>query len=346
MKNYLSITGRIMDSKQKVLDSLEVLRIRDLQSGEKFSALAYTKAIRELKKVSKINSLKDVEGVSGVGKKIKDKIKEILETGELKAAVKAKEEVPVELYQNLLNVYGIGPVKAKELIEKDNIKSIEDLESKPELLNEVQKKGLKYYKDSLLRIPRSEMEQHEKIIMNNLEEPVEGIIVGSYRRGAPTSGDIDVLLKIPETYTKKQQKDTLEFIVKKLQESGYLIDILALGDKKCLGIAKLSDDSIARRIDFLITPEKEYPYAVLYFTGSDSFNVGFRKYALTKGYTLNEHGMKKTTGDKEEVKGIKTEKDIFKFLGLAYVKPKNRKDESSVVEKSVKNSTAKNKNSK
>ena len=332
------------NNKSRILNALDTLRIRDLQSGEKFSALAYTKAIRELKKLDTINSVKDVEGVAGVGKKIKEKIKEIIETGELKAAVKAKEDLPVKVFQDLLNVYGIGPVKAKELIQKDNIKSIEDLESKPELLNDVQKKGLKYYSDLLLRIPRSEMEQHETIIMSHIEAPVEGIIVGSYRREAPTSGDIDVLLKVPESFTKKQEKEYFEKIIKTLQEKKYLIDILGVGDKKCLGVVKLDDDSVARRIDFLITPEKEFPYAVLYFTGSDSFNVGFRKYALTKGFTLNEHGMKETTGDKREVGGIKTEKDIFKFFKLKYIKPKNRKDESSIIEKSTKNNTAKNKN--
>ena len=35
-----------MDNKQKVLNALDTLRIRDLSSGDKFSALAYTKAIR------------------------------------------------------------------------------------------------------------------------------------------------------------------------------------------------------------------------------------------------------------------------------------------------------------
>lgn len=330
-----------MNAKQKVLDSLEVLRIRDLQSGEKFSALAYTKAIRELKKLSKINSVSDVESVSGVGKKIKDKIKEILETGELKAAVKAKEEVPVELYQNLLKVYGIGPVKAKELIDKDKIKSIDELKSKPELLNEVQKKGLKYYEDFELRIPRSEMEDHEKKLLSFIKKPIEGTIVGSYRREAPTSGDIDVLIKIPETYTKKQIKEYFENYIKQLTDSKYLIDILGIGEKKCLGVVKLDEDSVARRIDFLVTPEKEYPYAVLYFTGSDSFNVGFRKYALTKGYTLNEHGMKETSGDKKEVEGIKSEEEIFKFFNLKYIKPKKRKDESSIVEILSKNKTNK-----
>ena len=75
-----------MDKKQKIVDSLDILRIRDLQSGEKFSALAYTKAIRELKKLDTITSIENVEGVAGVGKKIKEKIQEILTTGSLEAA--------------------------------------------------------------------------------------------------------------------------------------------------------------------------------------------------------------------------------------------------------------------
>jgi len=335
-----------MDTKQKILDSLEVLRIRDTWSGDKFSALAYEKAITALKKLDKITSLKDVEASAGVGKKIKEKVQEIIESGKLAAAERAKEELPIELYQNLLNIYGIGPAKAKDLITKSNIKSIEDLELKPELLNEVQKKGLKYYKDILLRIPRSEMEQHEKKVMSYITRPIEAIIVGSYRREAPTSGDIDVLIKVPESYSKKQQKEFFDTYINTLKDEKYLIEILALGDKKCMGIVKLNEDSLARRIDFLITPEKEYPYAVLYFTGSDSFNVAFRKYALSKGYTLNEHAMKETSGDKKDVEDIKEEKEIFKFLGLKYQKPKNRKDESSILERTPKNTTAKNKNTK
>ena len=44
-----------MDNKTAIIDALETLRIRDLQSSDKFSALAYTKAIKELKKLNTIN---------------------------------------------------------------------------------------------------------------------------------------------------------------------------------------------------------------------------------------------------------------------------------------------------
>ena len=47
-----------MDAKKKIIDSLEILRIRDIQSGEKFSALAYSKAIKELKSSIRLQTKK------------------------------------------------------------------------------------------------------------------------------------------------------------------------------------------------------------------------------------------------------------------------------------------------
>ena len=320
-----------MDNKQKILNSLEVLRIRDLQSGEKFSALAYTKAIRELKKLNSITSVEDVMGVAGVGKKIKAKIQEILETGSLEAATKAMTELKIDVYQDLLKVYGIGPVKAKELIDKYKISSLDDLREHPELLTEGQKLGLKYYEDSLERIPRAEMKEHEEKILSYMPEGIKGIIVGSYRRGAESSGDIDVLIKIPEKYSKKEQKELFETIVSSMVEDDYMVDLLSQGEKKVLGYARINKKAKVRRIDLLATPEKEYPYAVLYFTGSDSFNVAFRKYALSKGYTLNEHGLKKKKEDIPDIPEIKNEIGIFAFLGIEYRNPKDRKDEASLV---------------
>ena len=51
-----------------------------------------------------------------------------------------------------------------------------------------------------------------------------------------------------------------------------------------------------------------------------------RNYALSLGYSLSEYGLKKN--DKfitNNGKTFKTEEDIFKFLGLKYVEPKERK---------------------
>jgi DNA polymerase (family 10) len=75
-----------------------------------------------------------------------------------------------------------------------------------------------------------------------------------------------------------------------------------------------------------VIPLEQLPYALLYFTGSMEFNVGFRKHALKMGYTLNEHEMK-LTGKVEGAKAVPplaTEEDVFAFLGLEYKGPKER----------------------
>ena len=294
---------------QIIIDALEVLRKRDVANKETFSARAYAKVISQLHDKT-INTYEDLQDVKGIGKKIEKKIKEILETGTLKAAEKAKEAYNIDALDALQRIYGVGPAKASDLV-KQGITSIEQLRENQHLLNDKQKIGLKYYEDLLERIPREEMEYHRTLLEKVIPEME---IVGSYRRGSETSGDIDVLIK-----------GDLNLYVNLLQECGYIIEILALGPHKCMAISQVNGK--ARRLDLLVTPDEEYAYAMLYFTGSDKFNVAFRQHALTMGYTLNEHRLEsvsKAQSKESKVPYMKTEKDIFKFVGLRYIEPSKR----------------------
>ena len=128
------------------------------------------------------------------------------------------------------------------------------------------------------------------------------------------SGDIDILVNSDE----KVLKDIVESGIKK----GYILEILACKDIKFMGIVKLSEKDVARRIDIMVTNKKEYPLAQLYFTGSKEHNIMMRNKAKEKGYRLNEH--KLINIENNEIVDIKNESDIFKFLDLKYVDPKNR----------------------
>jgi DNA polymerase (family 10) len=86
-----------------------------------------------------------------------------------------------------------------------------------------------------------------------------------------------------------------------------------------------------RRLDLLLTPYEEYAYAILYFTGSDKFNVAFRQYALTKGYTLNEHTLTPTSPASPQPPPMQSEADIFRFLGLQYIEPQNRINSNQII---------------
>jgi DNA polymerase/3'-5' exonuclease PolX len=115
-------------------------------------------------------------------------------------------------------------------------------------------------------------------------------------------------------------------VVVKLQKD-YIKDTFALGGKKCMAVCKLKRHRTFRRLDLLYTKKHEYPFALLYFTGSGQFNVNMRNIALSKGYSLSEYGMKYNNGDKKgefvEHEFV-TEKDIFDFLDMEYVAPEKR----------------------
>jgi DNA polymerase beta len=325
------------DYKQTIIDSLDILRKRDLADKSPFGARAYAKVITQLKNYNgPITSYQDVQGINGIGEKIQKKIKEILETGVLASAEKAKELYNIDALDAFQNIYGVGPAKATELI-KAGYTSIpqlrEAVKKNPKLLNDKQKIGLKYYEDLLERIPRSEMEEHRDILESLKPDEMadyETEIVGSFRREAISSGDIDVLIRVPPETTSKAAKENLSLYVKMLDGFGYIEEILALGEHKCMAISRMYNGK-ARRLDLLMTPDEEYAYAILYFTGSDRFNVAFRQYALDKGYTLNEHTLTPIRAGVKEVPYMKTEKDIFKFLGLRYIEPSKRIDHNQII---------------
>jgi len=317
------------DFKETILRELETLRLADLYRKQTFPARAYEAAQETLKGISgPITKPEDTKGLEGVGAKIQLKIQEIISTGSLKAATEAKRELPIEAFQALLGVHGVGPVKARDLID-GGITTIEGLrkasEGNSKLLTAAQKLGVKHYEDSLMRIPREEMKEHEDTILPGLSEEFTGTIVGSYRRGALTSGDIDVLLTLPDSMAKKDQGALFLQMIDLFKEVGYIADALSSGPTKFLGYCQIEGKPV-RRLDLLMIPKAEYACAILYFTGSQQFNVAFRSYALTKGYTLNEHRLEATKEGVPAVPAFNTEKDIFDFLGLQFVEPTMRRD--------------------
>ena len=321
---------------EEFIDILEQLYSIMMSQGEVHRARAYKKAEETIVNyLDDITNIEVLKGKPGIGATIMEKFKEYVETGSLKVLEREKNN-PINIFTQ---IYGVGPKKAKELVEK-GVTTIQQLkENQIELLNDKQIIGLKYYEDIQKRIPRSEIDKYAGYFKNAFDFAVDSVgvgvgvvdgpkfeIVGSYRRGAQTSGDIDVII------TSKNSGIFDKFIDKLLEEK-IIVEILSRGPTKSLVITQLPGMEF-RRVDFLYSTEKEYPFAVLYFTGSKYFNTAMRHVAVQKGYTMNEHGMYKLEDKK---KGglvdydFKDEKDIFDFLGLQYKAPMERIDGRSVV---------------
>lgn len=312
-----------MDYKDTIIKIFKFLINREKFNNEPYKVRAYEKVLVQLEDKENIRSMNDLSDVEGIGVKIKAKLEEIFATGTYSQYVETDLSVA---YKELLQIYGIGPKKAKELVNS-GIYSIaqlrEEFGKNPELLNEAQILGLEYYEDSIERIPRSEMVLHNNYLkLWSKKYDLEACITGSYRRGMPSSGDIDCLVHYKsEVFTPKTAINIFNDFIDNLIENGYIIAVLSRGDKKCLCFSKIKDK--VRRIDLLLTTPQEYPYALLYFTGSKQFNIAMRKHALELGYSLSEQSLT-NVNTKKKVSGLTSEKDIFDFLDIKYVSPEKR----------------------
>jgi len=219
-------------------------------------------------------------------------------------------------------VFGIGKSYIPSLIN-EGARTINDLKSPryANLLPESSKKYLKYYDDLQRKIPRNEMLQHEahlKQLLRNKKFKID--IVGSFRRGADTSGDLDVLFT-----TTNEFLPTTNYINKMTEAlitGGYLLDTLKIGQSTMNGVIKMGDYP-ARRIDVFFSPPELYAFALLAKTGDTSFNKSIRaciKEKKNKDYILSEKGIRIRANnhythavDPKEFPDVKS---IFEFMDL------------------------------
>jgi len=245
------------------------------------------------------------------------------------------DDSPDESHKNTLKlfqgIYGVGPVTALKWYNR-GLRTLPQISELRELTDS-QKIGLKYYSELKSRIPRLEIYAIEQQIQQLVDylntenslakdyKKIEFKIAGSYLRGNPDSGDIDIIVS-------SHGIDALMYL---LREYGIVEYILAHGDTKILTVGGLAmsqfiqkekrKDYLRRRIDFEIVQPEDWFYALLYFTGSKEFNTEMRGVAKSKGMLLNHIGLFKADGT---VLGAGSEKDIFDHLGMEWVEPKDR----------------------
>ncbi|CAH1246834.1 POLB [Branchiostoma lanceolatum] len=298
---------------------------------------AYRKAASVLAKhPTRIKNGTEARKLNGIGDKIGKKIDEFVQTGTLQKLVKIRASDTNQAINLLTRVTGIGPAAARKLVD-EGITTIEDLRKNPGKLNHHQQLGLKYFEDFEKRIPREEMLEMQSLIqgdINQLDSDYVATICGSFRRGASSSGDIDILLT-HSSYSSEDKKkpELLKQVVHHLEKSKFVVDTISLGDTKFMGVCKLpagksSTERVFRRIDIRLLPNDQYYCGVLYFTGSDVFNKKMRAHALEQGFTLNEYTIRPmgSTGVPGEALPVSSEEDVFDIIGMKYLKPSQRSE--------------------
>jgi DNA polymerase (family X) len=281
--------------------------------------------------------------IPGIGKGIAPIVADLALLGASDEYAKVRASVPSGLVE-MLSIQGLGPKKARILFEKLKIDS-------PAKLKEAALAGRlaglegfgKKSEENILRgienleknsgrslCPEAETIARELTgYVRGLPGVIECGVAGSLRRKKETVGDIDILASAPPPKAAA--------IIEKFLSHPEVASILGSGPTK--GSALLRGGI---QCDLRVVTAKEYPFALLYFTGSKEHNVEIRALAGQYGWSLNEYGFtvasgagatkstrpaKKTAG---KPPGCRSEKDIYRALGLGFIPPELREASGEV----------------
>lgn len=294
--------------------------------GVAFKPYAYRKAAdvlvsekEDIESVYQRGGLKELESMPGIGKHIALKIEEYIKTGKIKQYELLKRQIPADI-EELTKVEGVGPMTARTLYEKLNVKNIKDLKRAAEehkiapLFGFGDKKeqaileGIGFLSKNEGRVSIVVAITETKRIIDYLKAmpEVDNIsIAGSLRRMKETVGDIDILV------SSKNSSKVMDYFIK------------MPGVQKVWGKGKTKTSVRMDRgynVDLRVVPKSSFGSALQYFTGSKEHNIALRRVAITKGLKLNEYGVFKGS---KKIAG-ETEQAVYSALGVDWIPPELR----------------------
>jgi DNA polymerase (family 10) len=319
--------------KNKIAEILvEIGMLLELKGENPFKTRAYGNAARAIENLAepleKLIAEDRLTEVKGIGDAIGKKITELVQTGKLKYYEELKASIPPGLAE-MLEISGVGPKKVKTLHEKLGIETIAELEAacKSGKVAELDGFGEKTAQNILegIELRRTYASKHllsdallaaEPLLegLRNHPEVTRCSAAGSLRRSKEIIGDVDLLA------SSKKPAEVIEFFC---SQPG-IIKVTAKGETKASVILEGGLQS-----DLRVVSDKEFPAALMYFTGNKEHNIVMRQRAIARGLRLNEYGLfksKEETRDPKLLVPCKTEEEIFGKLDLPYIEPEIRED--------------------
>ncbi len=318
-----------MDKKEIAQILEEIGQLLEIKGENPFKARAFYNGARilgtltqDLKTLVESGTLGEIKGI---GKGLTGVITALVQTGISKQHESLKKSVPPGLL-DLLHIQGLGPKRVQVLYQKLNIENVGQLEY---ACRENRLERLEGFGEKLQSNLLNAIQHHNKTkgyflasqgvrdgaqIVRFLREKAPLIrieLAGSLRRRNEIIHDIDVLVS-----TKTPQKAHAAFVSYPQVEQ-----VLARGETKSSVVLKSGIQADLRTVT-----DREFPYALYYFTGSKEHNVATRTLAKEKKFKINEYGIFKG----KKLIPCKDEADIFKVLGLKYISPELRENTGEI----------------
>ncbi len=314
-----------MDNRQVARLLEEIATLLELKGENPFKTRAYQNAARAVdaldESVAELVAGGRLIESAGIGTGIAEKITELVQSGQLAYAEGLRREVPAGLLE-MVRIPGLGPKRARAIYDALAVASLEDLERacREDRLKSLKGFGAKTQTNILAGIALR-MRARERRLLSEAEREAEAVVAavrenaaiqrlsvaGSVRRRRETIKDIDIVVSSMDPAP----------VMAAFTEFNGVETILARGSTK--SSVRLASGI---QVDLRVVSEAEFPFALLYFTGSKAHNIGLRGRALRMGLKLNEYGL--FAGD--TLIPCHTEDDVYQRLGLAPIPPELRED--------------------
>ena len=261
----------------------------------------------------------------GIGEALAKKIREIVETGRLRALEEVEARVPPSL-ADLATIQGLGPKRVRVLYEKLGVRTFEDLAKAlrdgrarelPRFGERLEKKILQAVEKRTQAPRRTPLPMAEPIaerLLADLKKAKglgKAVIAGSYRRRSDTIGDLDILA------TGKESAPIMERFVRHEEVE----EILSEGPTR--STIRLTS---GLQVDLRVVPEESFGAALHYFTGSKAHNIAVRGRGVERGLKINEYGVFR---EEKPIAG-RTEEEVYGAVGLPYIQPELREDRGEI----------------
>ncbi|NXG18228.1 TDT nucleotidylexotransferase, partial [Grallaria varia] len=339
---------------QKFTDAFEIMAENYEFKENEIFCLEFLRAASLLKYLPfPVTRMKDIQGLPCLGDQVRDVIEEIIEEGESSRVKEVLNDERYKAFKQFTSVFGVG-VKTSEKWYRMGLRTVEELKADKTLkLSKMQKAGFLYYEDLVSCVSKAEADAVTLIVKNTVSTFLPDALVtitGGFRRGKKMGHDIDFLITNPgpredyellhkglllycdiieSTFVEEQlpsrKVDAMDhfqkcFAILKLYQPGADNSSYNMSEK--LDMAEVKDWK-AIRVDLVITPFEQYPYALLGWTGSRQFGRDLRRYAThERKMILDNHALY----DRRKRIFLKagSEEEIFAHLGLDYVEPWER----------------------
>eukprot|EP00074_Homo_sapiens_P059067 XP_006715759.1 DNA-directed DNA/RNA polymerase mu isoform X7 [Homo sapiens] len=250
------------------------------------------------------------------------RLEELLEHGVCEEVERVRRSERYQTMKLFTQIFGVG-VKTADRWYREGLRTLDDLREQPQKLTQQQKAGLQHHQDLSTPVLRSDVDALQQVVEEAVGQALPGATVtltGGFRRGKLQGHDVDFLITHPK---EGQEAGLLPRVMCRLQDQGLILyhqhqhsccesptrlaqqsHMDAFERSFCIfrlpqppgaavgGSTRPCPSWKAVRVDLVVAPVSQFPFALLGWTGSKLFQRELRRFSRKeKGLWLNSHGL-------------------------------------------------------